>query len=461
MISLANMIIQRDVSKVMSLLARGAAVNEIDEYGYTPLIESAIVDDIELAKLLLQYGANPNQKDRVGGTALHWAVENSNYELCRLLLDHQANPNSYNHSSEPIIVKSILREQKNLLDLFYQYGAQTQFAYDYIYLKLLGHRFDLQGSVDIVDTDGKFTNLSFEGFFLEFSLNLIRFSLENYTKHFTSKSNQIHFPVLWEIMAMLRVTTELIKYQQYRVDINQYSARIDTLIDTDLLIIPINYQGHALSFIRFGDLLVRCDRRKVHNALNGIHIFKMQHPEKLDKQLIRFLLYSRKNDEFIHEYLPQLLGLSLQGRLLIEPQMTGNCSWANVTACIPALYFLFTDRVENYSGGIIDFHHPALKVYREWRDWDKNYALHYCIKNFAMAGAARKASLAAALAAVLFQRFHYQDEKQLSMARQIFHILKTPGYEYILEQYVEFYCYRKKTQAGTNLKRLIEKLEEI
>ena len=88
----------------------GEDVNQIDEYGFTPLIEAAIVDNIEISQLLLDQGADPNQQDVTGGTALQWAAENNNLRLCKLLLEHKANPNAYNFAGQPVLVMPTLRQ---------------------------------------------------------------------------------------------------------------------------------------------------------------------------------------------------------------------------------------------------------------------------------------------------------------------------------------------------------------
>ena len=50
--TLADAIIQQDIQQVQNILQYGDDVNSLDQYGYTPLIESAIMDNIEIAKIL-------------------------------------------------------------------------------------------------------------------------------------------------------------------------------------------------------------------------------------------------------------------------------------------------------------------------------------------------------------------------------------------------------------------------
>ena len=77
-ISLANAIINQMPDLIEQAIAMGADVNELDEFGFTPLIEAAIVNDVAITKTLLDAGADAAGEDMVGGTALHWASQNNN-----------------------------------------------------------------------------------------------------------------------------------------------------------------------------------------------------------------------------------------------------------------------------------------------------------------------------------------------------------------------------------------------
>ena len=458
MISIANTIIHGTLQSLEQALSYVSDVNHIDEYGFTPLIETAIVDDIEKAKLILKHNADPNMKDMLGGTALHWAVENNNIELCQLLLNHNADPNIYTNASEAPLVKALLRHNEKLKTVLCAHQADVTFAQDFIFTKLLGHRYGLRGYVDLLDTNNEFTEINFEGFFLEFSIGLIQHSLEEYKKNYAAKKLRPHFSDLEEVIQALNVASRLIKYQQYRVDIHRFESEINTLLNHPLLILPLGFEGHAITLIKYNNLLIKCDRRAKKDFLNGILIYKIQHPGKFHKDLIKFLLYKKKTSLFIEKEFPKLIGLKQLGRLLIEPQMSGNCSWANVEACLPACLLLLQQ--ENLNG-IIDYNIQPVKIFHHWRMWDRMRALHFFMHDFKTASPARKASIAAVIGAVFFQRLRYQHPEELNLARKILSILKTPGYEYILDNYIQIYCHRNPTNAGKHLKKLIIACEEF
>jgi len=458
MISIANIIIHGTLQALEQALPNVPDVNHIDEYGFTPLIETAIVDDIEKAKLLLRHNAHPNMKDLLGGTALHWAVENNNIKLCQLLLNKGADPNIYTNASEAPLVKALLRHNENLKTVLCAHNANLTFAQDFIFTKLLGHRYGLRGYVDLLDTTGEFTEINFEGFFLEFSIGLIQHSLQEYKKNYAAKTLRAYFKDFEKIIKALNVASELIKYQQYRIDIHRFDSQINALLNQPLLILPIGFEGHAVTLIKYNNILIKCDRRTNKDFLNGILIYEIQQPGKFHKDLIKFLLYKKKTSLFIEKELPKLIGLKQLGRLLIEPQMAGNCSWSNVEACLPACLLLLQQ--ENLRG-VIDYNVQPVKIFHHWRMWDRMRALHFFMHDFKAASPARKASIAAVMGAIFFQRMRYQNPDELILARKILSLLKTPGYEYILDNYIQIYCHRSPTKAGKHLKKLIHACEEL
>lgn len=178
MATLAKQIIFGSINDVALYLKRDDCVlNQIDEYGYTPLIQTAIVNSVPKAKLILEAGADVDFSDLSGRTALHWAADNNNAELVKLLLEHRANPNAFTRAGQPVLAISVLRNQDAIKKLLYQYGADLNFAQDFINAKLLGHRFELEGRADIVNNIGTFIEVEFEGFYLEFSLEIVAESL--------------------------------------------------------------------------------------------------------------------------------------------------------------------------------------------------------------------------------------------------------------------------------------------
>src|SRR3990167_6200677 len=141
--SLSDVIIYGTIDQLRAALSKVDPFDQIDEYGYTPLIECLIANDTEKALLLLEAGADVNFKDMTARSPLHWAAENNNLVIAKHLLEKAANPNAFNLAAEPVMVKPLLRGNEEFIELLRQHGADNYFAYDYINAKMIGHQFEL------------------------------------------------------------------------------------------------------------------------------------------------------------------------------------------------------------------------------------------------------------------------------------------------------------------------------
>ncbi len=454
--SLASAIIYGDKSTVEEMLRNGADVDEIDEYGFRPLVEAAITNKNDIAELLLNYGADVQQKDATGRSALHWSIENSNLALSQLLLKHGADANSYTLASQPALTYPLLRNQNSLKNLLYDYKANLSFAQDYINTKLLGHRFELIGQTDIVNHKGEFIELDFEGFFLEFTLSIVGFSLQRYRNHFAAKKMRRYFNHLKRITDSFSTAAKLIRYQHYTVNIKEYSHQIEQLLENEPLIIPVAHRGHAITFIKYGNLFVKCDRGENSKTEGSINVYRIH--RRVDYfELAKQLMYVRQQKSFIDEDFKKLLQLEHLWLLPLSSQITGNCSWANVEAAIPTIMFLLlADEVHFQKDKMRDCIDHALDFYQRWLRWDQDRALYDCISNFEEATPARKASKAAVLGAVLFQHCQYLREEDTERVEKILTILNIREYRYVLESYLNIYWRRQKTIPGQNLVNLLD-----
>ncbi|HVV67907.1 MAG TPA: Dot/Icm T4SS effector AnkH/LegA3 [Gammaproteobacteria bacterium] len=452
--TLTNEILNNHINEVRSLLAAGADVNALDIYGFTPLIEAAIANNTEIAALLIKQGADVRKKDLTGGTALHWAVENNNLPLCRLLLDNKADPNAYNKSAQPVLLQALLRNQQDLKELLYRYGADLKFAQDYINAKLIGHRFELSGRVDIVDNKNTFIELDFEGFVLEFTISVIQDSLLQFKNNFSARNLRSHFAELQNMIEAFAIAGELIKYQQHLVNIAQLGHRIETISERQLLLLPVGYEGHAITFIKCGHFFAKCDRGAYSLHHPAVAIYQIGNPYAFNAEFVKHLLYKKQNRRFVSEGIFKVLGLELVTTLPLRSQLSGNCSWANVEAAVPTM--LLMQWLQMGIPRAVDLQHyqeATLAIYKQWLEWDKDWALHQCVESFYDASPARKASKVAILAAVLFQTCRYTQTKDIDRANKILAVLATKDYRYVLDSYLAVY---KDTAAGRNLLELVD-----
>jgi hypothetical protein len=453
--SLADAIIAEDLEEIRRQLHYSSNLNQLDEYGFTPLIQAAIVDNGEISQWILATGANVNLQDMVGGTALHWAAENNNVQLAELLLKQGADPNSYTLAGQPVLVMPLLRGQQALKNLLISYGADLDFAQDYINTKLIGHLFELIGTVNIVDPKNNFVEVDFEGFYLDATLGLITDSLLQYKNHFAARQARKLGSIVDMMLAAFNRAADLVKYQQYRVNIKKHSAALLPLLQ-EPLIIPIGYEGHAITFIKLKDILIKCDRRESSRLYDNVMIYRMRFPERCSSDFIKNLMFEKQTDTMINDQLPEILGLQPLTEIKIAAQISGNCSWANVEACIPALLFLLSSEVADFSERIPYYKSQALNFFHQWREWNKERTLNFCIQRFNSADSIRKLCNAEILAAVLFQRLQENKLREQDRIEAILPILLQPKYDYILRNYVRAYCYEDYSEEGSQFLRLLE-----
>jgi hypothetical protein len=454
MMSFADAIIQEDLQSIQHMLRQGVDVNELDEYGFTPLIEAAIANNTDIAALLVAQGADVNQQDITGGTALHWSAENNNLALTELLLTHRANPNAYNFAGQPVLAMPVLRNQQGIKKLLQRHGADLIFAQDFVNTKLLGHMFELIGTADIVDPQNHFVEIDFEGFFLESTLSIISHSLAQFENHFAARKLRRFEPLTHITIDALNRAAQLMKYQQYQIDLAAHDAKIQLLLSEEPLLIPIGYEGHAITFVKLGNILAKCDRREDSRLYDNIMFYRINRPAVFSKEFIKRFIYEKKSSDFVNDELPQLLDLQPLTELKIEAQVSGNCSWANVEAAIPTIFFMLflvsneKDIARNKSN--------ALDFFHQWREWNKDRALQFCIQSFKEGKPVRNACKAELLAAILFQCCRYQNMANNQRIDSILTILTQPQYEYVLKNYIQTYCYESQSEEGKAFKNLLQ-----
>lgn len=79
------------VSGVQFLVASGADVDAINEFGDTALIDVAALGNREIAEILLKYGANPNAQSDTRDNVLAAAIRSGNQDLVDLLRSFGSN----------------------------------------------------------------------------------------------------------------------------------------------------------------------------------------------------------------------------------------------------------------------------------------------------------------------------------------------------------------------------------
>jgi hypothetical protein len=449
--TIANDIINRRMPEFDAYLNEGNSFDDIDEYGFTPLIECAITRQPKIAEQLIARKANVNKADVTGRTPLHWAVDNDDVEMTRLLLAHGADPNAYTRNGLSVLVYPVLRGQDAIKHLLYQNGAKLDFAQDFINGKLIGHRFELQGDVDIVNAQGEFIELDYEGFILEFTVAVLKDSLRRFISSYSTRHLRDFFPLIHTIMDAFTDAAELLQMQHHQRLSDNHLKRIAELLKSPMLILPAASRGHALCFVRFHQWWAKIDRGENSIKEGSANIYRITRPEALTVDFIENFLYKKQNRRYFHKMINQQLGLLPVAQLPISPQISGNCSWANVQAVVPVAYAMQElNNVDNFNPDL------AMWVQDEWVEWDKDRALDECIQRFYLASPERKASIAAMLGGVLFQACDHGVRHHVERAEKILSILILPDYYYVLKSYLEEYCIKRLTRKGNNLLKLLD-----
>ncbi|MCH9763642.1 MAG: ankyrin repeat domain-containing protein [Gammaproteobacteria bacterium] len=449
--TIANDILQGKMPNFEAYLSQGESLDDMDEYGFTPLIESVIAKQPAIAKELIQRGVHVNEQDVTKRTALHWAVDNDDLKFSKGLLAAGADPNAFTRAGLSVLVYPVLREQHDIKHLLYQYGGKLDFALDFIAAKLLGHRFELIGDVDILTAQNKFIEVNYEGFILEFTVAIIRDSLMRFTSSYSTRHLRRHFTLLYGVMDAFETADELLKLQRQSSLSEQYHGRIAELIKAPLLILPAASRGHAFCFVRYGEWWAKIDRGENSLKEGTVNIYRIKNPEALTPKFVHNFLYKRQSRIYFHQEINKILGLEPVLNMPLTPQITGNCSWANVQGVVAVAYAM-------QQLGVL---HPfsdeeAMMVYHAWVAWDKDRALEECIQRFYLAETPRRASLAQMLGAVLFQSCDAALSHHLLRAEKILAILILPEYKYILDSYLKVYCVDTLTKKGNNLLKILD-----
>ncbi len=444
--TLADCILYGGLEAVERAVAAGADVNEVDEYGYTPLIEAAIVHSLEVTEYLLAKGAHINAKDMTGRTALFWAVDNHNIPLVNLLIAHGAETNVYTHASQPLLVNPLLRNQPTLKNILYENKANLDVAKDYINTKLLGHRFHLKGKIFLLNHKKHYMKLDVEGFFLEFTLNLVRQSLERFAHHFVASQLQSYRPLLTELIDAYQRAAYLIRYQHYTLDERANEKHIVSLLNHKLVLLPIAYEGHAVTFVKYGHYWVKIDRGENSLAHGSINIYKIRDMFTLSKSFYFHFLYEKHDAHYVHEAINKTLSLKPLMQIPISSQTSGNCSWANVEAAMSVMLFLLLLGESPAREDVAACEKQALEIYAQWQEWDRDDALDQCIAQFnEYKDNAYKAMKAVILGQVLFQACDYHNLKDVQRAEKILAVLTQPDYQFVLVKLLELYCNEGRT----------------
>lgn len=256
-----------------------------------------------------------------------------------------------------------------------------------------------------------------------------------------------YFGIIDLILNALEKAQKLLHYRHYLylLDIERYKKEIYQIIDEEkILIIPVAFEGHAITFIKIEEYFIRCDRGAFGKENGAVVFYKAL--RNITSSEIHDLIFKKQSRNFIDNELVSFFDLQVISKMDLPLQMVGNCSFANTESIVPALLFLFTDDQEG-----------ALRFFNTWIDWDKSRELFLVVSLFKEdeKREGRLAAKAELLAVILFQALSYESKKDFAKVGRIFKILSRPQYRYILESYLKVFSDPLYQKDYENLKQLI------
>lgn len=104
-------------------LRLGSDPNEVDAYGYTPLVNCSLRGCVKSAKILIMNGADINMKAMHGYSSLHASAQNGYTELAELLIDNGADTEVKNDDGDTPLMLAIRSEHTSVVDLLCKRGC--------------------------------------------------------------------------------------------------------------------------------------------------------------------------------------------------------------------------------------------------------------------------------------------------------------------------------------------------
>jgi hypothetical protein len=455
--SISEEIVQGHDFVAMELVKQGHDVNELDDYGFTPLIESVIFNKIKIADLLLEYGAIVDLEDYLGQTALFWSCDLDLFDFCKLMLEYNADPNHPNTSGQVPLVYPLLRENSKITDLLIRAGAVESVARDFIEMKVIGHRFELIGSTLIADAKGELIDVDYEGFILEFTTKMLSDSL---TKFFHEHSNKILNEYKHELRMICNAilsSSNLMKLKP-KLDVTVDSQEIRKILSSDLVILPVSYEGHAITFVKYKNLLAKCDRG-VHVKEDTITIYHVENTMFLNHSFLKDLVFKNKSSDYIKTELPKILNLKKLITLPARQQVSGNCSWANMEAVIPASMFLLKAYGKsNDRAYLTNLKNNVISLFNEWVEWDKNRSINELFENFENRPLERRIPIILCLCNILVQRTDPDVPSEFNRAKKICEFIQKTNFKGILSIAISKYLSKVGIKHLRKLDELFKKL---
>lgn len=112
-----------DEISVNSWVKDGVDPNGFDEYGYTPLLNAAVLGRLNAVTELINCGADVNKKGAFGFTPLHAAAQNGRREVVLFVLEHNADINAQNDDRDTPMHLALRANHIEIVNMLLRHGA--------------------------------------------------------------------------------------------------------------------------------------------------------------------------------------------------------------------------------------------------------------------------------------------------------------------------------------------------
>jgi len=117
------------VEILKALLYKGADINAKGKYGITALMVASEMGDLKIVNELLSEGADVNARDDYGWTALLASSKNGNIEVVQALLTNGADLNAKNENSKNALMYAAENNHGNIAEILIKAGSNTEPLY--------------------------------------------------------------------------------------------------------------------------------------------------------------------------------------------------------------------------------------------------------------------------------------------------------------------------------------------
>jgi hypothetical protein len=111
------------VDGIKCWLREGADINAPDAYGYTPLMNAAMLGRLNIVKALIELGADVQKKGQFGYTALHAAAQGGHLEVVQALVKYGASVNCKNEDGDIPLILAVRGTHAEIIDYLLKAGS--------------------------------------------------------------------------------------------------------------------------------------------------------------------------------------------------------------------------------------------------------------------------------------------------------------------------------------------------